>query len=416
MWDRESESDAGTIEPSAVPRQVRCDITKLTLGRVDAFLLSQIDGSSSVDDLASLLGLPVAEACAAVARLLSLGLIRVPGLRRTKAPPARRSSTSIARQTVAPPRKTKAPGSRRAHAPIPRETVAPGPASRRGERGAVSVDVFSTPRSRKAERQKAHAKRPTKAPSVPPKSAKPRPSRAPSLRPAPRLSLSPPDPPSQPAEEPKRARIRVPSGRFHPAAAKVRLAKTEIPPRMRSIAAAAPDEGDGLHHARLFVAAAERELSNGNVVAAAAQLKLARSCCDTPEIRKAYEAVEEQAKERRLELQLAVCATAEKDARWGDAAEAYSKAYTTSATPRLAERWANALRLSEGDLRVAAKMAEEAVRAEPQNGSYRVTLGEVYADAGLELRAQAEARRALELLPSDARAQALASRVQKRGR
>jgi tetratricopeptide (TPR) repeat protein len=197
---------------------------------------------------------------------------------------------------------------------------------------------------------------------------------------------------------------------------KVRVAKTVIPPKRRTIPAAAPDSDDALRHARLFVAAAERELSNGNVVAAAAQLKLARSCCDTPEIRKAYEAVEEQAKVRRLELQLAVCTAAEKDSRWADAVEAYSKAYATSASARVAERWANALRLSEGDLRLAAKMAEEAVQAEPQNGSYHATLGEVYADAGLERRAQAEARRALELLPSDPRAQALVSRLQKRER
>ena len=57
--------------------------------------------------------------------------------------------------------------------------------------------------------------------------------------------------------------------------------------------------------------------------------------------------------------------------------------------------------------------AEQAVLAEPHNVVYRVTLAEIYLDAGLMARAAGEAARALALAPTDSRARALSKRVAK---
>jgi uncharacterized protein HemY len=79
----------------------------------------------------------------------------------------------------------------------------------------------------------------------------------------------------------------------------------------------------------------------------------------------------------------------------------------------VAERAANAMRLEGTDLRKAAQLAEQAVLAEPQNVAYRVTLGEVYFDAGLFARAAGESARAIALAPNDLRANVLAKQVAK---
>ena len=65
------------------------------------------------------------------------------------------------------------------------------------------------------------------------------------------------------------------------------------------------------------------------------------------------------------------------------------------------------------DPRAAARLAEQAVLAEPSNAAYRVTLGEVYFDAGLLARAAGESARAIALAPTDVRASALAKLVAK---
>ena len=79
--------------------------------------------------------------------------------------------------------------------------------------------------------------------------------------------------------------------------------------------------------------------------------------------------------------------------------------------PWVAERAANAIRMAGGDLRAAARLAEQAVLAEPGNAAYRVTLGEIYFDAGLHARAAGESARATALAPTDVRAGALAKVV-----
>ncbi|MGH7297636.1 MAG: tetratricopeptide repeat protein, partial [Polyangiaceae bacterium] len=82
----------------------------------------------------------------------------------------------------------------------------------------------------------------------------------------------------------------------------------------------------------------------------------------------------------------------------------------------IAERAANALRHEGSDLRRAAQLAEQAVVAEPRSVSYRVTLGEIYFDAGMLARAAGEVERALAMSPDDPRAGALSRLIAKRKR
>ncbi len=584
MRHRDTEEDESSVDPSTVPRKIPCDVTKLSIGRVDAFLLSQIDGRSSVDDLASLVGLPIDDACAAVARLHRLGAIRLPGgaVRATSGAHETSASSSsfAAADALSPDCIPRLRGKSRttldvaasdgfvlaqvdgvttvtelaeisgleldALIPMLRRLEAAGavdlaPPSARdppisGRGVGVSVDVFSTPRSR--QRDAAAARRPAPAPSAAARRPAPAPVRRPtpapfrrapsppvpepvkrnsrpalarSSRPAPAKRSSrpalarpalgrtrpsnqglrvpaasepvnpapppfaekapclldpepvapPPSAPSAPsaptvptaasaptvpttASAPTapgpdsgarpRARIRIASGFFAPPSGPVRipvgaLREASLPPSSEPSPPQAaadsaprvspsrpppePGAGAAAEKRSLFVQAAERELANGNVVAAAAQFKLALACGENPEIRRAFEAVERMAAARRFELQKGQGEVAERDGRWADAVTAYTKAHTTLPEGGVGERLANALRLGSGDLRVAAKLAEEAVLQEPMNAGYHVTLGEVYADAKLELRAQGELKKALEIAPSDPRVQALAAKLAK---
>ena len=76
-----------------------------------------------------------------------------------------------------------------------------------------------------------------------------------------------------------------------------------------------------------------------------------------------------------------------------------------------AERAANALRVSNGDLRLAATLAEQAVNADEKNLEYRITLGEVHLAAGFVVRAAAEVETALRQAPQNPRARFLDARV-----
>ena len=658
MQEREREGHAEAVEASTIPMPRRQEVKNLALGRVEAFVLSQIDGRSSVDELASMAGLPLADVCAAVSRLYELGAIGLPGQatrRRSQTPSARISRPPTGPKTVAaePPATarphgggtgTRRPSSRGLAVPvtpgcIPRlrgkggtaldigvsdgfvlsqvdghtsageiaeiagidfdmlgsvlkrlatagaiDVVKASEPSRPAPRSAISVDVFSTPRSRQRTQPErpAPARRATPVPlrratppptqRATPASRRPAPPSAPPRRasqsssgpvrsslssPRPRTAappsnrddgpceldqavqariealyarlatathydlldlprdadkkaikkayfslvgwvhpdrhfgktlgpvrrqlqelfvritachdtlvsaekrskydrtlprsftsatsaareLAPPETTRGPARpsvpEPRlplveqsvapvsrRPRIRIETGRIIAYSGPVRIApEEERPPPTQTPAGPPPEslasgktKGENRVHARVFVEAAEQELASGNVVAAAAQFRLALACSNSPEIRAAYAAVEEMAVGRRFEMQKDQAEAAEREGRWADAAAAYTRAHATRGDARIAERLANSIRLKAGDLRLAAKLAEEAVQQEPTAAGYRVTLAEVYAAAGLDVRAQGELRRALELAPGDTRAQALATKLGQKAR
>jgi curved DNA-binding protein CbpA/predicted transcriptional regulator len=166
-------------------------------------------------------------------------------------------------------------------------------------------------------------------------------------------------------------------------------------------------------HVEVFVRAAKEAIDRDDLVAAANSYRLAVQCSDDPALRAALDAVDTKARARVRDKSLGAARAAEQGARWGEAAAQYTRAYGVHPEAWVAERAANALRLEGTDLRKAAQLAEQAVLAEPQNVAYRVTLGEVYFDAGLAARAAGESARAIALAPNDLRANVLAKRVAK---
>jgi curved DNA-binding protein CbpA len=174
-------------------------------------------------------------------------------------------------------------------------------------------------------------------------------------------------------------------------------------------------ENAGRKRAKVFVDAAEEALAKDDVITAAAHYKLALECYDAPELRATFEAVDERAREKRFAVNSILGEKAEKDGRWEAAATYYGKAYTARRDGRVAERAAHAIQMQGGDLKRAVKLAEEAVLEAPQNMAFRLTLGEVYAAAGMGERAHSEAERVLSALPKDPRARALLAKAKGRG-
>jgi curved DNA-binding protein CbpA/predicted transcriptional regulator len=164
----------------------------------------------------------------------------------------------------------------------------------------------------------------------------------------------------------------------------------------------------------VFVRAAKEALERDDVVAASHHYGLAVQCSNDPALRAAFEATDAKARVRIRDKSLAGARAAEQAGRWEEAGGKYAKAYGAHAEAWIAERAGNAMRLAKGDLRRAAQLAEQAVLAEPNTAAYRVTLGEIYLDAGLATRAAGEAARALALAPNDPRAKALAKLVGKK--
>lgn len=172
---------------------------------------------------------------------------------------------------------------------------------------------------------------------------------------------------------------------------------------------AAATQIKALAHVDVFVQAAEEALRVEDVVGAANNYRLALQNTDDPFIRAKFEMVEELAKTARSDKSLARARAAERDTRWADAALHFAKAHEARPDAAIADRAAHALRMSGGDLHRAAGLAEQAVKLDSKNASYRVTLGEIYLTANLVTRAKAESARALELSPRDARALELAA-------
>jgi len=528
---------AEPIAVTCVPRLARTRPARLDIDVTDAFLLAQIDGSTSVADLASIAGIDIDALRAVLSRLEEADVILLGGEPRERPPEARRgaavsvdvftprrdprpkasrrastvpprrpSTTPAPHATTAPPRRPSGASTPRASAssarratPPPRAPASRAPAPRRPSARmrqaepvdetcelevtlqervdillaklptATHYDVLGVTRDADAKAVKRayfgfvatlHPDRHFKKRLGPFKkkldevfvratrayeALKEEGSRAAYDRTLPPPALAK----SQPVEAPRvslpgsepvgtsRARIRIRattagmpavSGPVRvPSDAPERSPMSGTQPKRSGVPRADPFDvmrrffeekvdQEGRQRARVFAEAGELELAKGNVIAAATQFQLALDCCDTPEVRAAFEAVQGKAQARKVEIHMGRAVAAEQKEQWSDAAAEYAKAHAARQDGRIAERLANAIRLEGGDLRQAARLAEDAVQAEPDNAAFRITLGEVYLDAGLERRAEAEAKRALGLSPKDERAQSLVARLGKASR
>jgi len=88
----------------SILRSVACDLKKLPIGALEAFVLSQVHGQSTAEDVAEAVGLELNDLIRVARRLADLGALSVDG-EKTK---TRRPGPPSTRRTSAPPSPPKA--------------------------------------------------------------------------------------------------------------------------------------------------------------------------------------------------------------------------------------------------------------------------------------------------------------------
>lgn len=165
-----------------------------------------------------------------------------------------------------------------------------------------------------------------------------------------------------------------------------------------------------------LVKAAEDALRADDYVGAANSYRLALAHTDDPVLRIKFEDVDAKARIVRFEKNIGPAQQAERDGRWSDAAVFLLRAYDARPDPDVAARAARAIRGDLGDLEKAAKLAEEAVNAEPRNVGYLAILGDVFVAANRLGRAEEICREMRKLAPKDARVDALTEAISVKSR
>jgi curved DNA-binding protein CbpA len=166
--------------------------------------------------------------------------------------------------------------------------------------------------------------------------------------------------------------------------------------------------------AQKFIDAADQAMTKEDVVAAANHLRLAVRYTDDAAVRQRYETINRRARDVMAEAYLKQARYEEQQQRWREAAQSYAKAIEGRPDdPDMLLGAANALRREGRDLHAAARYGEAAVQKNPNNVAFRVTLGHVYLDAGLYLRARSELEQALKLEHGHAKATELLAQVKK---
>jgi curved DNA-binding protein CbpA len=163
-----------------------------------------------------------------------------------------------------------------------------------------------------------------------------------------------------------------------------------------------------------LVETADAAVAKEDFVTAANQLRLALNHGDDPVLRTRYEELNARARQVLADSYLKQGAYEESQEKWREAGVSYAKAVEARPDdPAIAAKAANALRREGKDLHRAARFAEAAVQKNPASAEFRVTLGQVYLDAGLLKRAVSELEQATRLAPDDAKVKDLLTRARK---
>lgn len=378
-----------------------CDLRRLPLGAVEAFVLSRLDGRLTLEEIAEVAGIELNEAVQLATRLLKLGAVRSatprpmvvknakPAARHIvveeDARPARRDPRADA-LSLSPPRTESAgrisvklpPKSERPARSSRKSLTPPGmkaaPANARPSTKARAVDALASRTSSKAMRAPSSAR--TKAATVPPK--------------APVVTEAVPRRPSKPA-----------------------MMRTNSTERNRQLVTAMR-EVNAQARIDLLVRAAEDALKVNNTSVAANNYRLALQYRDDPILRMKLEDIDGKARTQRFDKQIGLALAAERAQRSAEAAAHFTKAHEAKPDAVSAERAAHHLRVSGGDLARAEALAESAIALDGRTAAQHITLGEICLAADRLGQAERAAARALELAPKDARARELAAAIAKR--
>jgi len=379
------------MDRSTILKPTGCNLTRLPLGAREGFLLSQLDGQLTLEEIAVVCSMDLAEAERIAARLVELGAAC---RRQTQAPQrekrGRRAPRAAVEEVARSGRDPRSEDVSLLPPPPPKKTTPPAGnvPERRRSRGSLRMQRASSRRVKAAK---------TPPPAPPPVRA--RTERPPQAN-AKKNTLAPAA--NRPSKRPSKTST---------AAVTMVKARGEID-RVRKLQAAAR-EIEIQARVEPLLAAAEAALKTNDVITAANNLRLALEHREDPVVRLKLEEVDRLAKAVRLERSLACARAAEERERWGDAAVHLTRAHETKPTADIADRAANAILRSDGDLARAAALAEQAVSLDPKNPRYRMTLAEVYLAADALTRAAKHAAVALELAPRDPRAKRLADAIAK---
>ncbi|MBX3212780.1 MAG: tetratricopeptide repeat protein [Labilithrix sp.] len=443
------------MDRSSILKSTGCDLKRLPLGALEAFMLSQLDGQLTLEEIAEICSLGLADASRIAARLLELGAACESTTSQEQRPrprnPAARAAVEEVTRQAAEPRVGGPPGRvdprvEKASVRPGRAAARPGAASERGSRaetGAHDAEKKRRRSSRPSLRVRTPA--PRGATTAAPRADEPRGhdealreeifprgARLPHLDRAGALDVeraadgaTPPSAGEAPLPRKASKSLRHSSRRMSAARkqtpAPAAKAKTEATApadgqrsaeRLRQLRAAAR-EVEVQARVEPLLRAAELALERKDPIGAANNFRLALQHRDDPFVRLKLEDADRLAKSVRFDRSVACARAAEDDRRWADAAIHYARAHDTRPTAEIADRAANALRASQGDLQRAATLAEQAVALDPKNARFRVTLGEIYLAARHLTRAAAHAEVALEIAPRDARAKELAAAIAK---
>ena len=172
--------------------------------------------------------------------------------------------------------------------------------------------------------------------------------------------------------------------------------------------------GAKMSRAQKFIDAGNDALAKDDIVAAASQYRFAIKYTDDPDVGAKYRELNGKARTMMAEAYTKQARYEESQEKWREAAMSYAKAIEGRPDDAdLHERAAHSLRLEGRDLHAAVRFAEAAVQKNPTKTAFRVTLAQVYVDAGLLLRAKSELEHAVKQSPDDAAAKSHLARVKK---
>jgi curved DNA-binding protein CbpA len=169
--------------------------------------------------------------------------------------------------------------------------------------------------------------------------------------------------------------------------------------------------------ARKYIANAEVALAQGDTVSAANAFRVARQLQPgDAELQRKAQSAQEKADAVLSEMYARQGAYEEKTGQWAEAARSWMR--VTKARPNDAEahvRAADALVKAKGDMHEAKRLAVAACTLLPDNPQYRVTLANVFLEAGLVLNARRELETATQLAPHDDTIRAMMNRLGSKG-